>query len=851
MSSPSWNVRRRLAPGLGALACAALLWPHAASSASGQPRMTRAQETEFHRAVTGAFAHGDHDEARRLAEARDAADPSAAAVLARLDIMRGDYAAAEGRLLPVVAANAISGAGLELALLYDYLGRRDEALPRLRVLLDRLRRSPDPLDLYRATLAARALGDYRVANTLIRAASLEAPDDPAIQALWGELFVEKYDNLEASKSFADVLRLDDKWAPAHLGLARSLVDTDPPTARDMAAAALEIAPDYLEAHLFLAQRDLDDQEHEAAGVALTRALEINPQSLEARSLIAAVAYVEDRIDDFDAEVARVLAINPVYGDVYRVAGNLTARKYRFPEAVALVRRGLEIDPDNTRGYAELGLHLLRTGDEPAARVALERSFATDPYDVVTYNLLDLLDALDEFETFEVGDLVVRLHRDEAPVMKSYVLSLAQQALDDLSARYMFRPQGPILIEMFPRHDDFAVRTLGLPGMIGALGACFGSVVTLDSPRARTPGEFNWEATLWHEMAHVVTLQMSNQRIPRWMSEGLSTFEEKRARFDWGRDQDLGFATALNEDNVLSLRDLNGGFSSPETISMAYFQASVLVEHLVDEYGETTIHQLLRAWGEGLDTEAALARVGLDFDSLQASFDVAVEARFGDLRRAMEGPEDAAPAPDAADRLSMLRSMADEHPGSFPVQMALGRALREAGETAAAVAAFGAAAALAPMATGGSSPRVPLAEIAAEEGDPGLAMDHLSAHLDYDARDIVSARQLAALAEETGDEARLRRAHELIIEIDPFDPAPHQTLGRLAMARDDHAVAAREFEVSLAIGPLDRVATQIDLAESYLAAGRTDAAKREVIAALETAPSYERALELLLRIVEAG
>ena len=75
--------------------------------------------------------------------------------------------------------------------------------------------------------------------------------------------------------------------------------------------------------------------------------------------------------------------------------------------------------------------------------------------------------------------------------------------------------------MFPKHDDFAVRTLGLPGMIGALGACFGRVVTLDSPKARPPGEFQWEATLWHELGHVITLQMSNQRVPRWLTEGIS------------------------------------------------------------------------------------------------------------------------------------------------------------------------------------------------------------------------------------------------------------------------------------------------------------------------------------------
>ena len=828
--------------------CTVLVWPAAVAA---QDRYTLAQEEQFHRAATQALAHGAYDEARELADTRGSADPSAAALLARLDALGGDYAAAESRLEPIAAANPLSAAGLELALLQHYLGRWNEATPRLNMLVDRLQRSSEPLDLYRGALAARALGEYRAANSLVRNAALGAPDDPAIQTLWGELFGEKYDQLEASKSFNEALALDEQWAPAHLGMARALADTNPSTARAAAERALEIDPDYLDAHLFLAQRDLDDRDHAAARDSLDRALAINSRSLEARSLVAAIAFVEDRLDDFDAEVQGVLAINPAYGDVFRVAGDLTARNYRFEEAVALVRRGLEIDPDNTRSYAELGMHLLRTGDEPGARRALERSFAEDPYDVVTYNLLEMLDTLDEFETFEAGDLIVRLHRDEAAVLKDYVLELAQRAFDDLSARYEFRAEGPVLIEVFPQHDHFAVRTLGLPGMIGALGACFGKVVTLDSPNARTPGEFNWEATLWHEMAHVVALQMSNQRVPRWLTEGLSTFEEKRARPDWARDQDLGFATDLNEGKVLSLRDLNGGFTRPETISMAYFQASVLVEHMIDEYGESTIHQLLRAYGDGLDTEAALEQVGLDFDTLQASFDIAVEARFGDLRRAMTTPDEPMPNPDSPDHLVQLGELAERFPGSFGVQMTLGHALRAAGETDAARAAFEMAVTLAPMATGASSPHVPLAGIAIDQDDRGLAMDHLEAHLAHDHRDIEAARQLAALAEEAGDDVRMRRAYELIIEVDPFDWIPHQALGRLAMAREDHEVAAREFEVTLAIGPIDRVAAHVDLAESYLAGDRLDDAKRAVIAALEIAPTYERAQELLLLIVGVG
>ncbi len=864
-------------PGLGVL-CAAVAIGVACLrpvSAPAQERYTRAQEDEFHRAATRALAHGEYDEARVLAGERDAADPSAVALLARLDILRGEYEAAEERLVPVAAENPIGAAGLELALLHQYLGRRDEAAARFRVLVDRLQRSPDAVDLYRAAQAARALGRYRQANTLLRNAAGIAADDPAIQTLWGDLFGEKYDQAEASQSYIAALEIDEDWAPALLGMARALADTNPPAASASASRAVEIDPDYLDAHLFLAQRSFDDRDHEAGRASLDRALAINDRSLEARSLLAAVAYVEDRLDDFEAEVRRVLEINPTYGDVYRVAGNLTARNYRFEEAAALVRRGLAIDPANTRAHAELGMHLLRTGDELGARGALERSFGEDPYDVITFNLLEMLDTLDGFETFEEGDLIVRLHPDEAPVLKDYVIEIGQRALDDLSARYGMEPDVPILIEMFPQHDHFAVRTLGLPGMIGALGACFGRVVTLDSPRARSPGDFNWESTLWHEMAHVIALQMSNQRVPRWLTEGLSTYEEKRARADWARDQDLEFATNLNRGDVLSLRDLNGGFSRPETISIAYFQASVLVEHMIDAYGESTIYDLLRAYGEGLDTEAALDRVGLDFDMLQASFDAFLEVRFGALRRAMENPEQpnrqqieavlgrgtgdadrpATPAPsrelEGEARLDRLRELGEAHPGSYPVQMALGHALWADGDAEAARAAFERAAALAPMATGDGSAHLPLAEIAQEQGDRERAMRHLDAHLEHDHRALEAARRLAALAEEADDDRRRHRAYSLIAALDPFDPEPHQSLGRLALAAGDTATAVREFSIAIAAGPIDRVSAHVDLANSHLAAGDLDAARREVIAALEIAPTYARAQEMLLEIVEAG
>ena len=833
-----------------------MVWTLVLSSSpvTAQARYTQAQEQQLHEQAMRALAHGQFQEVEALAASRPGTNPAAVAMRARTLVLRGRYGEAERLLTPVSQTSPGSAAGLELGLLLMLTGRANEAAQFLESVVEVGSRSLGAVDQYRGGLAARALGRYRQANTLLRGAVQASPDDPAFNTAWAELFLEKYNNADAVQSFQQALSLDSEWAPAHLGMAWALVDENPVVARASADRALAIDHNNVGAHLFIAEQELGDRNTDAARESIGRALEINAAHLEARALLAAMAYLDDRTVEFEAEVARALKINPVYGDIYRVVGSQAARAYRFDEAVALVRRGLALDPNNSRAQAELGMHLLRTGDEPGARDVLERAFADDPFDVITFNLLSMMDTLDEFETFERGDIIVRLHPDEAPVLREYVLSLAQEALDTMAALYELEVEGPILVEVFPRHDDFAVRNLGLPGMIGALGACFGRVVTMDSPRARPPGDFNWRATLWHEMAHVITLQMSKQRVPRWLTEGISVYEEQRARAAWGRDQELTFARALNADAVLALRDLNGGFSRPETISLAYFQASVLVEHIVERYGERVLRELVRAYGDGLETEDALERIDLDFDSLQASFDQAVEVRFGDLRRALrpldsEPIEDEAGNEDTASRLDALRRLARDYPDRFSVQFSFGKALRAAGELDDALDAFERAAALAPMATGIESPRGAIAAIAQEQGDRERAMRELEYLLEHDHTSLEAAQQLAALAEEAGDEARMALAYDRLVGINPFDAIPHQAIGRMAMARGDTDTSTREFQVALAIGPVDRVAAHCDLSESHLIAGELDEAKRAALAALELAPTYERAQELLLRVVE--
>jgi tetratricopeptide (TPR) repeat protein len=795
-------------------------------------------------AALKAFNAGQLDEVETLL--RSATDPRSVAIRARAEIARGRYAEAEKILTPAATAQPGSDAALELGLLYMQLGRRNDAVRILKLIVARVDGQTAP-ELLRLGLAARALGAFQDANGFFRSANRLAPTDVAVNTGWGELFLEKYDRKEAMRSFQDALKADESHVPAILGVARIAMDENPPAAKQAIERALKVNPNSVQAHVLAAEMSLDDRKRDEARAGVRRALTTNPNSLDARSLEAAIDFLEGKITAFDTQVQQVLKINPLYGEVYRVAGDHLARNYRFDEAAELVRRGLAIDDANTRAHADLGKHLLRTGDEPGARRALERAFKDDSFDQQTYNSLQLLDTLDKFETITDGDLIFRFDPSEAAVMREHAIPLAKEAMATLSKRYNFTPTGPILIEMFPKHDDFAVRTIGLPGMIGALGACFGRVVTLDSPKARPPGDFNWGETLWHELAHVFTIQMSKQRVPRWLTEGVSVWEERRARPEWGREMDTTFAHALNEGKVMKLDVLNQGFQDPKMISLAYYQASLVVEHIVETHGESKLHALLRAYGEGLEDETAIKEgLGTSLAQLQTSFDARLDKQYAGLRRALKSPE-----MKEKQSVDELKTLAAANPDSFAVQMRLALALQEAKDSAGAIAALERAAQIIPTAAGANNPHTMIAKIAIEQKDTARAIRALEAVMRVDHSDVESARKLTELVAPLGDAARAEDAYRRLVAIDPFDREGQAQLGRLALKRKDAVTAVRSFKSVLGSNPPDRAQAHVELAEAHLAAGQYADAKKQTLAALEIAPSFERAQDLLLKIADTA
>ena len=798
-----------------------------------------------------ALVEGRFAEVERLAAEPDA-PASRQIVLARADAVRGRLQDARERLEPLAAQAPTGDAALELGYVLRDLGRRDEALKLWQAIVDSRSDARSAASLYRVGRALAALDQPRRASSAFQQAAADAPGDPRIATAWAELFLDKHNAKEAAETFETALQADPTWVPALVGYAAALADDDPGAARASLDKALAIDEASIPARLWLAEQAMDGRRLADANAEIVRVLAVNADQVEALSLRAAIAAIEDRTADADQLAARVLEIRPGSGIAYRVMGQQLAGHYRFEEAVAQLRKAVAIEPNDPRTQAALGMHLLRTGDEAAARAALDAAFKKDPFDVVTYNSLSMLDTLDGFQTITVDDLILKFHPEEVGLMREPVEQLARKALGDLGKRYGVTPKGPILIEMFPKHDDFAVRTLGLPGMVGALGACFGRVVTLDSPRARPPGSFNWAATLWHELAHVVTLQLSNQRVPRWFTEGASVFEERRADASWGREGELDFLRAYAAGKAIPLASLNSAFTDGRTIGLAYHQSSLLVEHLAERFGDAGLQRLLAGYGRGESQEAALqSALGVDLANLQASFDGFLETRFKAPRAALAPIEAPMPEVDPSDpkAVAVLTAFADQHPGQYDLQVTIGRALIARGAKDAARKVLERAVPLVPQTMGDESARALLAVLAAERGDTEAALEGFAGVLAESHTAIESARKLLTLARQAGQPAMARTGAERVLTLDPFDAAAHAEVGRAALAAGDIPAAIKALEQSLALKAADPVTQHTDLAEAYLRAGKPEETRRHAILALELAPRFERAQELLLQVVD--
>ena len=746
-------------------------------------------------------------------------------------------------------AAALPGEGqlealLNHAMTLQYRGQSEQAIQKFRQVVGRYstRAQLSADELAAVARAAQELGAteaglYHEAVRLYGEAL--AADATHIEARvgLGELLLSKYNNTEAMQVFREALAQNPDHAGAWLGLARSQHFDHDAQALETVRESLERNPRSVPAHAFLARLFIESEQYEAAEQQALRALEVNPKSLQALAMLAAVYYLTGREQAFKATVARCLNINDRYADLYNNLAELSVQNRLYHDAAAFAQQAVALDPNSWRGYALLGLNQLRVGEMQAGRANLERAFAGDPFNVWTKNTLDLLDTLADYEIIQAPPFVLVLHRDEANVLAPYLSVLAQQAYDHFVKQYGYTPPAPIRIEFFSNHADFSVRSVGLAG-IGILGVSFGPVVALDSPSARVGDTNNWGSTLWHELAHTFHLGMTRHRVPRWFSEGLAVYEEQRVREGWGSDVTPAFLKAYRDGMLYPVSQLSNGFVRPrypQHVIHSYYQASLVFAFIDERWGFSAIRQMLNGYGNGESTAQVFqAALNLSLEQVDAEFDTYLRQRFARALAAL--PADA---------------NAVTPPGDFELQMRAGAQALANADDAQAESHLLRAQALFPEYAGADSAYWHLAKLYAKRQQLAQAAAQLQRMISINAEHYAAHLMLAELHETLGDTVTAADVLARAIYIDPFVPDLHARLALLYERLQQWPQAARERAALVALKPVDMAQARYDLAHAYARAGESTPARREVLRALELAPNFPEALELLLELKGYG
>ncbi len=833
---------------------------------AGFNRLARRQPASS--AVTRALVRalvevGRYDDAQAAARRFVAGNPDSPELwtsLGRVLVLRGARSEARDAFARAVAGRASDAltARLELGLLLYHSGEVAAAMRTFDSFIDVYNRSRNLSsgDLTAVATAVRYLGiaNSRLFHDALRAydeAIAADPDNIDAQLRVGDLFLAKYAGSDAREAYDAILERNGAHPEALLGLARVRRFGGSSDAMELVNRSLETNANLTGARVFRATLLVELEEFDRAMDDIDHALEMDPADLDALAVRAAVQFLRNDRAAFDRTTSQVLTLNPRFGSLFVTLAEVSARNRLYQEAVRFGAQAIQVDSLSWRGYAVLGTNQLRVGDMDDGRASLEIAFRGDPFDVWTKNTLDLLDALDDFTTVRTERFHVVSERSESDALSLYMADLAEEAYDRLATSYGFRPDAPIRLEAFTRHADFSVRTIGLVGL-GALGVSFGPVVAMDSPSARDIGSFNWGSTLWHEIAHTFHLGLSEHRVPRWLSEGLAVFEERRAREGWGDALDPGFLLAFRGGRLLPVSELNNGFvrpAFPEQLGYSYYQASLVCEFIERDHGAAAFPRMLRAYRDGKNTRQVFRDVlGTDVDDFDGVFDEYLRSRFEHTLAVLKPVE--TPAHGGEHSRDAILDRARQDPDDFLALLAAGQLLLEEGRLDEAESFLTRAKSLFPEYAGASSPYWHLARLYRERGEPGRAAEELDDLTARNAGHYPALLALATIQDSLGAAAQAADALERSIYVYPFDADVHRQLAELSAALGMWQRAIRERRAVLALDPVDRADALYQLAQAHMGAGDRENARRMVLNALEIAPAFEAAQDLLLEIHDA-
>ena len=780
------------------------------------------------------------------------------ALLAQTLVTVGQYTEARDAITNAVALNRRSlrlrWVGREACLAAGDTNQASEYLDQIRMLVSS-QSAPlsDPRSMVALGRAALHLGaDPKVVLDRVLAPVRQA--DPTLIDTYlarGEIALEKHDANLASRAFAEGLKQHPTDPDLHYGLALAHLDGDRSVLVESLENALRINERHIPSLLLLADHQIDAEDYAAATKNLDAIDEINPVHPDAWAFRAVLAHLRN---DAAAETkARETALRhwPTNPRVDHLIGLKLSRKYRFAEGARHQRQALAFDPAFLPAKSALASDLLRLGDEDEGWRLADEVHSRDAYDVAAYNLVTLRDTMRKYATLTNEHFLIRLTSREAEIYGPRVLDLLERARGVLTTKYGIQPKSPTIVEIFAEQKDFGVRTFGMPDNPGFLGVCFGRVVTANGPAATRGMGANWEAVLWHEYTHVITLQLTANRMPRWLSEGISVYEEFQANPSWGQRFSPRYRSMIVGGEMTPVAQLSGAFLAPKSpfhLQFAYFQSYLVIDYIIRRHGIDSLRRVLNDLREGTEINAALAKHVAPIADLEKQFkEFAVDVAKGvgpslEWEKPPENKPGDEPGPSVAE-------WSRSHPSNYyALRLTAQRAISEKDWKAAK----------APLLTlverfpnqGGADsawPQLALVHRSLGETNEERAVLIQAASLDHESPDVYL--RLMELAAAVRDWPQVLTNATRYLGVNPLVPAPYRYLAEASEATGNTASAVSAYQTLLKLDPPNPADTHFQLAR-LLKPSDPVVAKRHVLQSLEEAPRHRHALRLLLDLQSA-
>jgi len=667
---------------------------------------------------------------------------------------------------------------------------------------------------------------YQEANNQFRIAVAQSPANAMVRVRWGRLMHERFNNTEAAKLFQEALEKDPKSAQAYYGLALVSADGFDSKAIEYTTKAMELDPKLAEAHELMANLLLEDSDEAKAFAEADAALKISPEALDAMAIHAAIESLADRSPD--AWFAKIGQVNPTYGEGYALVAHHLVFNRRYEDGITLYRKAIEVDPQLWSARSQLGINLMRLGQEEEPRKQLEMCYDNGYRNEETVNSLRLLDSYKNFVTFKDETTILKLQKKEAELLRPYFEAELKRSIATYEKKYKMKLPAPVQVEVYPDHEDFAVRTMGMPGL-GALGVTFGEVIAMDSPSGRPPGEFHWASTLWHEMSHVYILTATNHRVPRWFTEGLAVHEETEVSPEWGDRMTPDIVVAIRDKKLLPVAELDRGFIRPEypmQVIVSYYQAGRICDYIKSRWGADKLLDMVHSFAQRTTTAEVIRQdLGMAPEEFDKQFldwlDKDVGKTVANFDKWRTGVKDLVQQAKNKNYDEVLKE---------------GEEVRR----------------LYPDYVYPANPYEFMAEADLAKGNKQAAAAILTDYEKMGGRSPQTLKELASLEEELGKPADAAATLDRLNYIDPVnDEELHRHLGDLWFAQNNYTGAIREYNAVIASHPLDKASAQFNAARAYFAAGQKEMAEEHLFASLEAAPGYRPAQKLLLQMKDSN